>query len=65
MTEVDSVLTTGRSRWGLERVENEEGDIGGETKTVYLRAIRIWVGGEECGVGIGMKYESDSKSFPW
>lgn len=62
---VVSVLTIGRSRCGLERVENEEGDIGGETKTVFLRATRKWAGGEGCGVGIGVKYVSRSRSCPW
>ena len=52
------------SRSGLERADREEGDIGGETKTVYRRATCNWTGGEGCGVGIGVKYESCSKPCP-
>lgn len=52
---VNSALATVVSLCGLERVENEVGDNGGETKTVYRRANRMGVGGEGYWLGIGVK----------
>lgn len=34
---------------GFERTGNEEGDVGGETKMVFRRVIRVGIGG---GIGI-------------
>lgn len=52
---VVAALTTESSRCGLGRVENEEDDLWGETKTVYRRLTRICTGGEGWGLGIGVK----------
>lgn len=40
---VGPTLLIGRSGGGLERAEKEEGDMGGETKTVFRRAVRIGI----------------------
>ena len=49
---VDSTLVAGRSNRGLERAEKEEGDIGGEAKTVFRRTTRLG-NTEGFGVAIG------------
>jgi len=54
VTVVGSALVVGGSGGGFERMENEEGDIVGETKTVLRRLIRIGAG-TGIGTGIGGK----------
>jgi len=51
---VGSVLVAGKPCVELETMEKVEGDVGGEMKTVFRRAVRIGVGGG-CGIGIGGK----------
>lgn len=46
------ILVIGRYGGGFEKAEKEEGVIGGETRMVFLRAIRI---GEGFRVGLGGK----------
>lgn len=47
VTVVVSALVAWRSDGGLERKENAEGDIGGETRMVFRRATRIGDGDGE------------------
>lgn len=54
VTVVGSTLVAGGSSVGPERTEDEEGDIGGEMKMVFRRAIRVGIGGG-FGTGIGGK----------
>ena len=54
VTVIGSALAVGRSGGGFERTENEEGDIVGETKTVFRRLIRTGTG-MGFGTGIGGK----------
>jgi len=54
VTVIGSALVAGRSGGGFERMENEEGDIVGETKMVFRRVIRIGAG-MGFGTGIGGK----------
>ena len=54
VTVIGSALVVGRSGGGFERTENEEGDIVGETKTVFRRLIRTGTG-TGFGTGIGGK----------
>ena len=51
---IASALVVRRSGGGFERMENEEGEIVGETKTVFRRLIRIGTG-MGFGTGIGGK----------
>jgi len=41
VTVVGSTLVVGRSGGGLESMEKEEGDIGGEAKTALRRGVCI------------------------
>ena len=54
VTVVVSTLVAWRSGCGLERKEKAEGDIGGETRMVFRRPIRIG-DGEWFGNGVGGK----------
>ena len=52
VTVIGPALVVGRFDGGFERTENEEGDIVGETKTVFRRLIRVGTGtGFRTGIG--------------